>query len=308
MSIIEVHDVPTGDVDFLINNERLYISHGGLQIYQLSYDGSKISKLGAYLSEGYPSRMDYQENLIFLASRRAGLEIIDVSDANSPVRINPNRIGDWALSVVTYQNYAYVVSGTHVESTFEGLIIIDFSDPKYPKEVNRIPDLGHTGFDSPIIITGKFLIVPEAIKTRGGWDNFLIHSYDLTNPVNPTRLSTFEDDFLYVPTEIILQDGLLFIASAGSGIVVLDVKDPNNLIEAARFEFRGSNRDLAIKGNQAFITNPFSIHQIDISDLKQIKEIGAMDIHDAREIKAYKNILLVSVDSEQGDLAVIKAE
>lgn len=286
-------DTPTvvdkGGSELLINGDELLVNNSGLKTYRLN-DGVPDSLLSSYSSDNSANRLNLFDDKLVMASDSSGIEIIDI---NSKQILNSDYGGEYALSAVGYDNYVYVVTGTNINTNFDGLIIYDISIPSKPIEVNRIPNLGHTNSSTPLLIEDGYLFIPELVKTAGGWNKYLLHVYDLSTPANPKKISTFQDDFLQKPSDIILSGNFLFISSIGSGLLVLDVSDLTSLIEAGRFEFSGSNRSLAIDGNYAYLLDVFNLLTLDVSDVGHIKRIALNEMQQATEVVADELIYVI---------------
>jgi hypothetical protein len=89
---------------------------GGLQIADYS-DSLNIKIVGSYSTGGYAKEVVYKDNKAFVTTELRGLQIIDVSNVTSPVRIGTVQTS-FALGLFVDDNYVYVADQV------EGLIII----------------------------------------------------------------------------------------------------------------------------------------------------------------------------------------
>lgn len=89
---------------------------GGLQIADYS-DSSEVKIVGSYSTGGYAKEVVYKDGKVYITTELRGLQIIDVSNVNSPVRIGtvPTK---YAMGLFVDENYVYVADEV------EGLIII----------------------------------------------------------------------------------------------------------------------------------------------------------------------------------------
>jgi hypothetical protein len=142
-----------------------------------------------------------------------------------------------------YDHYAYVSFRGDGTRTDPGVLVIDIADPAAPKVVGRIgpPDEGVDGLSSRElrVVPSKKLLVVLNQKCNVGAEcaddldedpNFKF--YDLSDPVKPRRVGTFESPELH---EFFLwQDPnnaervLLYVSTnrANPGLIVLDATDP----------------------------------------------------------------------------------
>jgi hypothetical protein len=89
---------------------------GGLVIVDYS-DTSNVKIVGSYASGGYAKEVVYNENKVYLTTELRGLQIFDVSNLSSPVRIGTVET-EFAMAVALDDKYVYVADEQ------EGLIII----------------------------------------------------------------------------------------------------------------------------------------------------------------------------------------
>jgi len=89
---------------------------GGLVIVDYS-DTADVKIIGSYASGGYAKEVVYSENKIYLTTELRGLQIFDVSNLSSPVRIGTVET-KFAIAVALDDKYVYLADEV------EGLIII----------------------------------------------------------------------------------------------------------------------------------------------------------------------------------------
>jgi len=89
---------------------------GGLVIIDYS-DTSQVRMISSYITGGYAKSVVYNDSKIFITTELRGLQIFDVSNLNSPVRIGTVET-KFAMSVGVDNKYVYVADEQ------EGLIII----------------------------------------------------------------------------------------------------------------------------------------------------------------------------------------
>lgn len=89
---------------------------GGLVIVDYS-DITNVKIISSYTSGGYAKEVVFDENKIYLTTELRGLQIIDVTNLNSPIRVGTVET-KYAMGVTVTEKYVYVADEQ------EGLIII----------------------------------------------------------------------------------------------------------------------------------------------------------------------------------------
>jgi len=89
---------------------------GGLVIVDYS-DTANVKIIGSYASGGYAKEVVYSENKVYLTTELRGLQIFNVTNLSSPVRIGTVET-EYAMAVALNDKYVYV------SDEVEGLIII----------------------------------------------------------------------------------------------------------------------------------------------------------------------------------------
>ena len=119
-SVVDWLDTPgfTEDVTIHPNIPVAFLAcgTGGLVIADYS-DTSNVKIVGSYSTGGYAKEVVYKENKVYVTTELRGLQIFDVSNLNSPVRIGTVET-EYALGLAVDDNYVYVADEQ------EGLIII----------------------------------------------------------------------------------------------------------------------------------------------------------------------------------------
>lgn len=146
------------------------------------------------------------------AQRNAGLAVIDVSNATKPKRVGAVLLGGECLDVAVKGNYAYVVD--------KGLRAIDISNPQSPKNLDYVPI---TGSPIKVVIANNRAYVIAA--NRG------IEMFDISNPAIPARLGFYPKLQCY---RMAAQGNFAYLAVVDTGLVIVDVSDPQRPIEVSR--------------------------------------------------------------------------
>jgi hypothetical protein len=89
---------------------------GGLVIVDYS-DTANVKIIGSYDTGGYAKEVAYKNNKVFVTTELRGLQVFDVTNLNSPVRLGTVQT-QYALGVAVDDNYIYVADQQ------EGLVVI----------------------------------------------------------------------------------------------------------------------------------------------------------------------------------------
>lgn len=138
--------------------------------------------------------------------------------------------------------YAYLASGV------AGVMIIDISDPKAPKQFHTIASSNIT---TAVSIAGHYLYVTESSSNyRRDLSGFL-KVFDITNPAAPIPVATLE--MPYFSQGITIIGNQVYLACAG--LCVVDISEPLEPHLTAFHEGSGFfYDDIAVAGSHAFIS------------------------------------------------------
>jgi hypothetical protein len=141
-----------------------------------------------------------ENGLAYVASEKAGIKIVDVSQPASPTLIGNCRF-DGAQDVVVAGNYAYVASSS-------GLTVVDVSDPRNPVQRSFIGTP-----DSAERVNLKDNIVYMSERNTG------MVTIDVSNPLNPTLSGSYNT--LGYAQDIVLDSDRVYVADDDGGLVIL---------------------------------------------------------------------------------------
>jgi len=118
--LVDLLDTPGFAEDVTIHPDLpvafLACGTGGLAIVDYS-DTADVKIAGSYASGGYAKEVVYSENKVYLTTELRGLQIFDVSNLSSPVRIGTVET-EFAIAVALDDKYVYIADEV------EGLVII----------------------------------------------------------------------------------------------------------------------------------------------------------------------------------------
>lgn len=171
-------------------------------------------------------------NMLYIADRRMGFHIIDISNPASPNEIKRYPT-EFANAVYSDNKYAFVADGP------AGILIIDVADPVRPK---KIADFKLPGYVNDVVKYGNYLYA--SIDDAG------IRAIEITNPAKPkfdARYDTPGQAF-----HIIKQDVMILVADLTSVMIMVHNKPPviakvgNKTVaenQTLEFKLKGSDPD-----------------------------------------------------------------
>jgi hypothetical protein len=151
-----------------------------------------------------------------------GLQAWDLSNPESPSRVDLQNFSWSGEDIVSNENLLYVAAGA------DGLRIIDVQDPSSPVEVGRLK----TAYPSKEIeIKGDQVYIADAST---------LHVVDVTDPARPVELNRIVDYERLL--NMVVHKNLLLIYDA-SELMVYDISNPEMLVELD-YEFPNINSSL----------------------------------------------------------------
>ncbi len=199
-------------------DSNLYLA-GDEGIYILEMSDHQFVRQSAYFHTRSTESVDvYQQNqkrYAFLAQGWAGLEIVDVTDSNTPssvARFTPQPSSNIS-QVIVDGAYAYLgVSGSQTP-----LLVLDISSPDNPLQIASFQAPTRSGHVSLAKQGDTIYLV------NGDTDMYII---DVTTPSQPTQLGIL---MIYDGSslrEIAVEADRAFIATGERGVRVIDIADP----------------------------------------------------------------------------------
>ena len=184
-------------------------------------------------------------------SQPCGIEIFRLQDPTAPIYVGGLDTPGNARDLIPHE-YLYVadeLEGMHV-------ISMDFANPEiihtvamlyctsltmaydhlYAADYRVIQVLDLTSPEAPMIV-GTSAQIEDELASIAYWNdhifaldyNGLLHAFDISNPIDPQLVSTL---WLAQSSgyEIEVFDGLAYLANSSTGVIVVDVSDPLNMV------------------------------------------------------------------------------
>lgn len=249
----------------VISESITYVASGsGYYIFDIRNPCS-IQKIGEFQTLGICLHsFSVYETLLCIPETRWGVSLYNISDLRNPIFIsrysNYRRLGR-VHSVRFNGRYSYVACES-------GLVIIDFSDIRNPREVGR--------YNTPIDAVYSLFVSGNYAYLANGWGGLRI--INIENPSQPYEMGRYT-----LPTrceDVYVRDTLAFTSfqavSEGGGLVVLNVSNPSNPIFVSRIDVGSNSFTLAVNNNYAYLTTlyPTAVNIIDISRPESLKLVG----------------------------------
>lgn len=159
-------------------------------------------------------------------------------------------------------DYAYTACRELSNYSVSGLRIFDISDPF------NITMQGFTNIEG---IT-YCVAVAEDYAYIGMYDNF--HVIDVSDPTEPVHLAQLTVG--YTPLDIIVSDGLAYIASTSEGLSIIDVSNPVSPVQIGSLNISCLGNGLELVGNYVYLTMAlYGLNVINVSNPSNPVEVGS---------------------------------
>lgn len=177
--------------------------------------------------------IDVSGDVMFVACRSHGVELVDVSDPRRPLHLSTARTGE-AQSVEVQNGYAYV--GVWGSSE---LVVVDARNAREPKITAKCR---LDGYGDGVAVRGKFVYVATGHHSRarrksppkpgdpGYGCGHGLEIYDITDPAKPVFVSRVKTPPYYMIGNdmwgVKLAGDHAFVADTYNGVFVVNVKNP----------------------------------------------------------------------------------
>jgi hypothetical protein len=240
-----------------LGGEFVYSACGlaGLNIYDIS----NTSSAGALNFTDVPGGcvdIDLNGNLALIAggdsfgSSTGGLQVLDISNPQSPELLGSVYIPEYAAQVVSEGTYAYVIDSYDNN----GLIIVDIENPSDPVILSSFPTNSRvSGLDKQ----------GDLVFLGVGADGLRI--VDVSNPMNPVLVGFFPEHWA---SDLRVQGDYVYVLlPAVSNLLIVDISYPANPVQAGLLGFSGYPSNLEVVNDRVYMAmswNGLSI--VDVSN------------------------------------------
>jgi len=248
-------DPPDFALAVSVDEHTVYIAHGGIYSVtqggqttlgmihelqaidisipnQLVETGSRI--LGYCEPYGFNYSIAHSEEHAYITYKQCGLYIVDTSEPSDFVLDGYTGMEDSPREIVVRGQYAYL-------PTSEGLRVMDISNPASPSEVSYYQTSASTG---GVFIKDSYAYLTE--PTSG------LNVLDISNLGAPTLAGYSQVPNAY---EVVVIGHVACVNAESSGIVLIDVADPNSPFEIGRYDPPGFITTIATNGDYLAIAS-----------------------------------------------------
>jgi hypothetical protein len=273
----------------IVENDIAYVTDiaeptpGGIVIIDVSNPSNPV-EIGSFDDELYPTKLDIEDNILFVADHFGALRLIDVSDPTDPVQVGEFEGSGETMDVQVEGDIAYVADWT------QGVYILNVSDPTNPEELGHYQIYGactqlyvsneliyaidHRNDNTGLKVLNAsdpehpFLIESYMPTDEDLWNPIVVGDYiytgnhgggggelqilDTSDPTNISRIGVF-DNGCSINT-VFVTDGIAYTADYDSGLFLIDIRDPYNPTYITTLEGHSSGRDVVVVDDLVFLT------------------------------------------------------
>jgi len=214
---------------------------------------------------GTALEMDTKNNLVFVACGLSGLWILNISNPKSPQTVTNISTSGFTADLVVDDTLVYIVNWAAYseQDTSRGLWIINISNIAQPKIISHY--IGITNFSTttgPNSIAKSANLIFITQQPRFGVDSIL-EIIDVSDIYQPKSVGVFVAD--YYPKCTTIKDSVLFLATQGAGLRMIDIKNPSQPVEINVFNDSSDIGISAANGDVLYVDKVDTFFVLDIS-------------------------------------------
>ncbi|KJR42739.1 LVIVD repeat protein [Candidatus Magnetoovum chiemensis] len=195
----------------------------------------------------------------YVADEEGGLQVINISDPQSPKSTGSVETPDYAFDVFAVGNYAYVAAYT------SGLQVIDISDPQSPQIVASSND---SEYAYGVYVSADYAYIADG-------DNGL-KIIDISSPTEPVLAGSV--DTPNKAFDVYVSGDYAYIADNDSGLQIIDVSNPAKPIIVGSLDTPGEALGVFVHGLHAFVAdNNAGLQIIALSNPKDPFTVSSID-------------------------------
>jgi hypothetical protein len=224
-----------GNTGIAVQNNSILSAHyiGLLNLDALQPDSLTFQSF--FQTGGTALELDSKDSLVFVACGLSGLWILNISNPDKPETVSNVMTNGFTADIVVEDSLAFIVNWAAYseQDTSRGLWIINNSDIAQPKIVSHY--VGITNFSTntePNSISKSSGLIFITQQPRTGVDSIL-EIIDVSDIYQPKRLGVFISD--YYPKSTTVKDTILFLATHGSGLRMINIRNPLQPVEVNVF-------------------------------------------------------------------------
>jgi len=237
-------------------------------------------------------------NYAYVADWDVGLQIIDLSDLDSPHIEGSCATPGQGFRVAVAGNYAYLTD------RYAGLQVINISDPANPFITGALPISGEC---RGVVVAGNYVYTnnpftvvdvsdpsnPVAVgscSSTGLLDGMTISGnyayaaswsggleiFNIGNPFAPSRIGSANTP--YYAWDVAVSGTTAYVAASEGGLFAFDVSDPNNPVQIANLPMQSTTQGVSCSGNHALVADGgWGMKVIRISEPSTPVQVGWCD-------------------------------
>jgi hypothetical protein len=214
---------------------------------------------------------------LLVGSGLGRLVIVDVSEPQNPIEVNPDGARPWGSRSLTVRNHYLYLAGHDLRDSEAtgGLRILDISNPAYPVALGRYVGL-----------------TPGVLDVAAGGGHAYIASgcglalVDVSNPSAPSGGGLYRANALPgTGTDVAVEGKIAYVAAGRAGLQIVDVADSVNPRVVDSHDTGGHAWAIALTEGKvpahtyAYIADEYNgLRVIDVSDPPAPVEVGAYDL------------------------------
>ncbi len=225
---------------------------------------------------------------VYVAAGSSGLEVVDVSDPTSPMPVGARDTGGNAVELAVSGDYAYVANS----DSGGGLYVMDVSDPAFPVLVGAYPLSWHQLHG--VAISGQYAYIVESDYTGGR-----LHVIDVATPAQPVAAGQRQIAGPR-PHGVAVVGSYAYVVAQSPSLEVLDVSIPTSPVPLGSCSV-GDAYAVAVSGNYAYVASKSAgLQVIAVSDPAAPVRAGEVVSGDVGTVAVSGNYAYVARGGVQG--------
>ena len=243
---------------FALSGSHMYAlaDFHGIRILDVSTPGAPVLRGSFPLRGGYFGVALFNATTLLVTGLSSGLQIVDVSDVNTPVLLSSQFTDGYAQGIAVLRGIAYVMDDP------TGLYMFDLAKPHAPVSVGLLdvnaaqPDNAGAATrlsSHAVAVAGpaadrSFPIAAVLDKTVGS-----LAFFDVSNPGSPVRLGQ-----LRVPVgaqNLVTRASVAYIAGGMDGLQIVDFSNPSKPVRAGVYKAMHPVVDVRVSESLVFVAS-----------------------------------------------------
>jgi hypothetical protein len=255
-----------------INGRYAYVAYGvttSVPSYVLATSVGRQTALFNYLQEG---------------PETGGLMVVDVQDPRNPKPLGTVTTPGWGIGIAMVGEYVLVPVST------SGVAVVDASDPMSPELTGNIDMLTPSGEPGRAVVVGtagEYAVIGYIVdKPPYPWGLAIVA---LSDSGQPQIVSNVTFECCSEPTAIRTFGNYIW-TQHGSGVTIVDIRDPKEPLVVAMESITGEGFDIFVTDTQAFAATTRGVVIIDTANPEKPTALGRLE----------SSLFVITISSESG--------